>query len=64
MNPERDTDWKLSTKGNWWRRMNGKVLVVGQGREGGYWVMVDGHFLEEHFPYLEPAQSAAERRGS
>ena len=62
MTSQRDTPWTLSAKENWWRRMGGKILVVGQGKEGEYWVMVDGGFLEGHSPYLEQEQSAAERR--
>jgi hypothetical protein len=62
MTSQRDTDWKLSAKGNFWRSKDGKVLVVGKGKDADYWVMVDGGFLEDHFPYLEQAKSAAERR--
>lgn len=62
MTSQRDTDWKLSAKGQLSRSKDGKVLVVGKGKDGDYWVMVDGGFLENHFPYLEQAQSAAERR--
>ena len=61
MNSQRDTDWTLSARQNWWRRLNGEMLVVGKGRDADYWAMVDGDFLADHFQYLEQAQSAAER---
>ena len=62
MTSQRDSLWALSAKGHLWRSKKGKVLVVGKGKDADYWVMVDGGFLEDHFPYLEQAQSAAERR--
>ena len=58
--PTHDTDWALSAKGNWWRRINGKVLVVGRNEYGFYWVLADGTFLEEHFETQDEAQLAAE----
>lgn len=61
MTSQRDTDWARSAKGNWWRKVNGKVLVTGKGRDGQYWVMVDGSFLEDHYPDLDSAQNAADR---
>ena len=63
MNSQHDTDWALSAKGNWWRREDDKVLVTGKGRDKQYWVMVDGSFLEDHYPDLGSAQSAADRAG-
>ena len=62
MTSQRETNWKLSAKGNWWRRMTGKILVVGQGEDDSCWAMVEGRFLEDHFDSIEQAQSAAERR--
>lgn len=42
----KDTDWNQSTKGNWWRRLNGTVLTVGEHRRGGgYWVCIDSKAL-------------------
>lgn len=57
-----DTDWKLSTKGNWWRRANGTGLTVGQHRYGGgYWVSIGGHVLKGRaYSSLKTAQMIAE----
>ena len=56
----RDTDWDLSAKGNWWRRENGTPLIVGISKYGLVWPMVDGDFIDEAFDYLEDVQIAAE----
>lgn len=61
MSPQSDTDWALSEKGNWWRRINGKVLVVGCRADGGYWAMVSGNFMEGSFESQDQAMHAAER---
>ena len=56
-----DTSWTISEKGNNWRRLDGKVLVVGQFKTNDYyWAMRDGEFLKEKFQTLELAQQAAE----
>ena len=39
MNPQHDTDRALSAKGSWWTRKDGKVLVVGKGKDGDYWIL-------------------------
>lgn len=57
--PTHDTDWATSARGNDWRRVNGKVLVVGKKKSGGYWAMVDGQFLPDNFPHKLAAMSAA-----
>jgi hypothetical protein len=54
-----DTDWSTSQKGNEWRRIDGKVLVVGRKKDGRYWAMVDGEFLEGSFVTELLAKSAA-----
>jgi hypothetical protein len=56
----RDTDWDLSAKGNHWRRINGKVLVVGTKDREWYWAMVDGKFADDMYRTPEEAQEAAE----
>jgi len=57
--PTHDTDWAISAKGNDWRRLNGKLLVVGKNKTGGYWAMVNGDFLPEKFPKKSAAMDAA-----
>jgi hypothetical protein len=56
-----DTDWKLSAKGNYWRKCSGIMLIVGGSFEIGYWVRVGEEFLEEKFNSLDEAQVSAER---
>jgi hypothetical protein len=55
-----NTEWKLSSKGNYWRKRNGVMLIAGGSDEKGYWVRVDEDFLKEKFDTLEWAQRAAE----
>jgi len=60
--PTYDTNWAISAKGNCWRRLNKKVLVVGQFKGNDfYWAMRDGEFLKGRFDSIEGAQYAAER---
>jgi len=48
--PDHDTEWATSAKGNEWRGIDGKVLVVGYSRTAGkYWAMCDGDFAEGTF---------------
>jgi hypothetical protein len=57
-----DTSWAISAKGNHWRRLDGKALVVGQFKTSDYyWAMRDGEFLKGKFRTIEQAQFAAER---
>lgn len=57
-----DTSWAISAKGNYWRRLNRKVLVVGQFKDNDYyWAMRDQEFLKGRFNSIEDAQYAAER---
>ena len=61
MNQKLDTEWRMSAKGNWWRQMNGKNIVVGRKRyEDAYWVLVDGSFLDGEHETLQDAQRSAE----
>ncbi len=59
--PTHDTNWSLSSKGNFWRRLNKKLLVVGQFKDNDfYWSMRDGEFLKGRFDSIEDAKFAAE----
>ena len=60
MYPTHDTDWAKSSKGNFWRRFNGKVMVVGTKDGDYYWAMIDGDFLKEQYLSPEDAQAAAD----
>ena len=61
MYPTHDTDWKTSSKGNHWRRIDGIVLVVGQFKTSDdYWAMRDCKFLSGRFHSIGHAQYAAE----
>lgn len=57
--PTHDTNWATSAKGNDWRRLNKKVLVVGKKKTGGYWALVDGTFLPGNFQDQQAAIDAA-----
>jgi hypothetical protein len=57
-----DTSWTISAKGNHWRRLDGKVLVVGEYKDSdNYWAMRDGEFLKDKFETLQLAKQAAEK---
>ncbi len=59
--PTYDTTWATSAKGNRWRRLNKKVLVVGQFKDNDlFWAMRDGEFLKGRFDSIKDAQYAAE----
>lgn len=60
MYPTHDTDWDLSAKGNYWRRYEGKLLVVGTKIGDFYWARIDNDFMDEQFFTLEEAQDAAD----
>jgi hypothetical protein len=55
-----NTDWKLSSKGNYWRKRNGVMLIAGGSDVKGYWARVDEDFLKEKFVALAEAKQAAE----
>ena len=62
MSPTHDTSWTTSAKGNLWRRLDGKILVVGESKDGEYyWAMRDGEFLKDRFQTKQLAQQAAEK---
>ena len=58
-----DTDWALSSKGNHWRRMHGRLLVVGQSKFG-FWARVNDYFVKGPFDDLDDAMRAAERNAN
>jgi hypothetical protein len=55
-----DTDWALSNKGNQWRRLEGRLLVVGKSKFG-FWARVGDTFVKGRFSDTAEAKSAAER---
>ena len=59
-NPK-NTEWKLSAKGNYWRKKDGITLVVGGSDEKGFWVRIGDDFQSEWEETLEEAKEAAER---
>ena len=60
--PTHDTTWSTSAKGNEWRRLDKKVLVVGRKKSGAYWAMFDGDFIEGEFESESAAKKAAEQQ--
>ena len=56
-----DTDWTRSNKGNQWRRLHGRLLVVGESKFG-IWARVGDSFIKRQFDDLEDAKRAAEIR--
>ncbi len=57
-----DTSWTISAKGNHWRRLDGKFLVVGQFKANNYfWAMKGQEFLKGRFTTIDEAKYAAER---
>lgn len=60
MTSQRDTDWDLSAKGNWWRRENGIPLIVGMSKYGRVWARVGDDFLDGQYDSVEEAQAACD----
>ena len=60
MNFPKNTEWRLSAKGNYWRKRNGVLLVVGGSDEKGYWVRVGEDNLQNKQDTLEDAKVIAE----
>ena len=60
MHPTHDTTWAISAKGNEWRRISEKVLVVGRKKSGAYWAMFNGDFIDGEFDSESSAKKAAE----
>jgi hypothetical protein len=58
-----DTDWTRSNKGNQWRRLHGRLLVVGQSKFG-FWARVADTFVEGRFNDIDDAMRAAERNAN
>jgi hypothetical protein len=54
-----NTNWRLSGKGNHWRKMHGRLLVVGES-DFGIWARVSGDYIEGPFENLKDAMRAAE----
>ncbi len=57
-----DTDWAISKKGNYWRRINGRVISVGSKPDGRFWAMADGIFVNGTFYTSATAKVAAEAK--
>lgn len=55
-----NTEWKLSSKGNYWRKRNGVILVVGGSDAKGYWVKVGDKYLPIRQDTLQFAKDVAE----
>jgi hypothetical protein len=62
--PTHDTDWAISTKGNYWRRKDGIALITGKGEDGRYWARRDKDYLPGSYANLEEAKSALESDSS
>lgn len=58
--PIHDPDWATSSKGNYWRRKDGIVLIAGKRRDGGYWARRGDNFVSGSFSTLSEAKRAAE----
>ena len=60
--PEHDTDWDRSAKGNYWRRIDGIVIVVGESKYSAdcWWSMCDGDFADAAYSNMYRAMEAAE----
>lgn len=54
-----DTEWATSSKGNQWRRINGKLLIVGRNKNGGFWARVEDDFVKGKFLTEMAAKIAA-----
>jgi len=61
MSDNNDTDWAVSKKGNQWRMLHGRVLVVGQSCIG-VWARVGNTFISGLAPFsdIDEAMWAAE----
>lgn len=60
MYPTHDTDWARSAKGRLWKRTNGIALIVGEKKNGRYWVRRGQDFLKGDFGSEQAAMHAAE----
>jgi hypothetical protein len=58
----RDTDWDNSQKGNYWRRLNGSLLIVGYStKTKKHWARCDQDFARGAFESISDAMFAAEQ---
>ena len=68
MSPTHDTSWTISAKGNLWRRLDGKILVVGESKDGEYyWAMRDGdlrQWLQDPNQFKSISQKHISNRGA
>lgn len=55
----KDTEWGISSKGNQWRRINGKLLIVGRNKSGGFWARAGDDFVKGTFLTEMAAKIAA-----
>ena len=55
-----DSKWALSKKGNWWRRKNGVNLIVGEYKDGRFWALRGGVFMQGSYGTIAEAQRGAE----
>ena len=60
MSPNQNTEWKLSAKGNLWRRMNGHNLIVGKTIDDRIWARIDENFINDEFETIEDAKLMCE----
>ena len=56
----RANDEQKSSKGNLWRRLDSQVLIVGEKKNGRYWVRRGQDFLKGDFGSERAAMHAAE----
>lgn len=40
--------WKIAKTGNYYRKKNGTLIIIGEGRYGGFWVRVDAVLLKTY----------------
>lgn len=58
--PTHDTDWALSANGNYWRRIDGTALIVGERKDGNWWARRGDTSLRGSFPSKHAAMAASE----
>lgn len=58
--PSHDTEWATSAKGNFWKRIDGVVLIVGKSKHGKWWARRDDEFVPGSFDTKKEAMAAAE----
>lgn len=62
--PTHDTEWATSSKGNTWKRKNGKALIVGLNENTNkYWARHGDDFVKGSFNTKREAMIAAEFGG-